>query len=106
VTSERVEIVRKATKIVEEELAASNAFQYLAVLHEDRVTGIRGGKREFGSQIEVRCFDSTDAVTATPTRLPFETLERLGQRIPAEVHGVVSVTYNVTRKPPTTIEAV
>jgi len=105
-TPERVETVRKATKIVEDLLADSRAFQYLAILHEDRVTGIRGGKREFGWQIEVRCFESTDAVTATPTRLPFETLERLGERIPAEVPGVVSVTYNITRKPPTTIEAV
>jgi len=106
VTPARVEVVRKATKIVEELLAGSRAFQYLAILHEDRVTGIRGGKREFGWQIEVRCFESKDAVTATPTRLPFETLERLGERIPAEVPGVVSVTYNISRKPPTTIEAI
>ena len=106
VTPARVEVVRKATKIVEELLAGSRAFQYLAILHEDRVTGIRGGKREFGWQIEVRCFESQDAVTATPTRLPFETLEKLGERIPAEVPGVVSVTYNITRKPPTTIEAI
>jgi len=106
VTPERVETVRKATRIVEELLAGSHAFQYLAILHEDRVTGIRGGKREFGWQIEVRCFESQDAVTATPTRLPFETLEKLGERIPAEVPGVVSVTYNITRKPPTTIEAI
>jgi GMP synthase (glutamine-hydrolysing) len=106
VTPERVEIVRKATKIVEKLLAGSGAFQHLAILHEDRVTGIRGGKRESGWQIEVRCFESQDAVTVMPTRLPFETLERLGERIAAEVPGVVSVTDNITRKPPTTIEAI
>lgn len=106
VTPERVGIVRKATKIVEEELAGSGAFQYLAILHEDRVTGIRSGKREFGLQVEIRCFESADAVTAAPTRVAYETLERLGERIPAEVPGVVSVTYNITRKPPTTIEAI
>lgn len=106
VTPARVETVRKATRIVEELLAGSRAFQYLAILHEDRVTGIRGGKREFGSQIEVRCFESKDAVTASPTPLPFEILAQLGERITSEVPGVVSVTYNITSKPPTTIEAI
>lgn len=106
VTREKVEVVRKATKIVEDELASSGAFQYLAILHEDRVTGIRNGKRDFGLQIEVRCWDSADAVTGSATRLPFEILECLGDRISSEVPGVVSVTYNVTRKPPCTIEAI
>jgi len=106
VTPERVEKVRKATAIVEEILGSSNAFQYLAILHDDQVTGIRGGERDFGNQIEVRCWESTDAVTGTPTRLPFETLETLAQRITSEVPGVVSVTYNITTKPPSTIEAV
>jgi GMP synthase (glutamine-hydrolysing) len=106
VTPERVEIVREATRIVEEELHDTNAFQYLAILHEDMVTGIREGKRDFGRQIEVRCWESTDAVTATPTPLPFETLTRLGHRITHEVPGVVSVTYNIAAKPPSCIEAV
>jgi len=106
VTPERVATVRQATKIVEEELADSGAFQYLAILHEDRMTGIRENKREFGMQIEVRCWESTDAVTATPTKLPFEKLQRLAARITTEVPGVVNVTYNVTAKPPVTIEAV
>jgi len=106
VTPERVATVRKATAIVEEELADSGAFQYLAVLHEDRVTGMRDGKRDFGLQIEVRCWDSEDARTATPTRLSFETLERLSDRLTSEVMGVVSVTYNITRKPTSTIEAI
>jgi len=106
VTPGRIATVRKATKIVEEELQGVKAFQYLAILHEDRVTGIRGGKRAFGLQIEVRCWDSEDAVTGSPTRLPHEILERLADRITTEVPGVVSVTYNITQKPPSTIEAV
>ncbi|MEO0080409.1 MAG: ExsB family transcriptional regulator, partial [candidate division WOR-3 bacterium] len=106
VTPERIAIVRKATAIVEEELAETGAFQFLAILHEDRVTGVRNGRREFGLQIEVRCWESRDALVATPTRLPFEKLERLADRITAEVPGVVSVTYNIARKPPSTIEAV
>ena len=106
VTPERVATVRKATIIVEEELKGIGAFQYLAILHEDRVTGISNKKRDFGQQIEVRCWDSTDAVTATPTNLPFETLTHLANRITSEVPGVVSVTYNLATKPPSTIEAI
>lgn len=106
VTPERIETVRRATRIVEEELADSGAFQYLAILHQDMVTGIRGGRRDFGQQIEVRCWESTDAVTATPTELPFAKLRRIADRIIEEVPGVVSVTYNVTAKPPSCIEAV
>jgi GMP synthase (glutamine-hydrolysing) len=106
VTPERVAIVREATAIVDEELKGTKAFQWLAILHEDKVTGLRGGKRDFGLQIELRCWNSTDAVTATPTKLGFEKLTRMADRITSEVPGVVSVTYSVTKKPPSTIEAV
>ena len=78
----------------------------MAILHEDRVTGMRDGKRDFGQQIEVRCWDSVDARTATPTRLSFDILEQLAREIIREVPGVVSVTYNIAPKPPSTIEAV
>jgi len=106
VTPERVKVVRKATHIVEEELSNSGAFQYLAILHEDKVTGVRAGKRDFGLQIEVRCWESTDAKVGSPTRLGYDVLDKLAQRITTEVPGVVSVTYNITPKPPSTIEAV
>jgi len=106
VTPERIETVRKATVVVERLLKGSRAFQYLAILHEDRVTGMRAGKRDFGQQIEVRCWDSVDARTATPTELSFKTLEKLAQEIIDEVPGIVSVTYNIATKPPSTIEAV
>jgi GMP synthase (glutamine-hydrolysing) len=106
VTPSRVALVRAATQIVEEELRGTSAFQYLAILHEDKVTGMRAGKRDYGMQIEVRCWESTDAQTGTPTRLPCETLERLADRITTELPAVVSVTYSITKKPPSTIEAV
>jgi len=105
-TPERIATVRRATAIVERLLADSGAFQHLAVLHEDRVTGMRDGRRDFGQQIEVRCWDSVDARVASPTALPWETLRRLADEILAEVPGVVSVTYNLATKPPSTIEAV
>ncbi|HDQ98852.1 MAG TPA: ExsB family transcriptional regulator [candidate division WOR-3 bacterium] len=106
VTPERVALIRRATAIVEELLEGSGAFQYLAILHEDRVTGMRDGKREFGCQVEVRCWDSEDARTGRPTRLSFDLLDTMAARITGEVPGVVSVTYNVTTKPPSTIEAI
>jgi len=106
VTPERVETVRKATKIVEEELQSTQAFQYLAILHNDKVTGIRNGKRDYGLQVEVRCWDSKDAVIASPTRLCYKTLDRLAERITVEVPGVISVVYNITKKPTSTIEAI
>lgn len=105
-TPERIETVRKATVIVEQTLKNTRAFQYMAILHEDRVTGIREGKRDFGQQIEIRCWDSVDARTAAPTRLPFEILEQMAQNIIREVPGIVSVTYNIATKPPSTIEAI
>jgi len=106
VTPKKIETVRKATAIVERLLADSGAFQYMAILHEDRVTGMREGRRDFGLQIEVRCWDSVDARTATPTHLSFEILEALANEIIRHVPGIVSVTYNIAPKPPSTIEAI
>ena len=106
VTDERLKTVRKATTIVENILKDTDAFQYMAILHEDRVTGMVGGKRKFGQQIELRCWDSVDARTATPTHLSFEMLTKLANEIIRQVPGIVSVTYNVAPKPPSTIEAV
>jgi GMP synthase (glutamine-hydrolysing) len=105
-TPERIETVRRATAVVEKVLEGTRAFQYLAILHEDRVTGMRGGRRDFGQQIEIRCWNSIDARVATPTRLPFSKLEKLAADILRKVPGVVSVTYNIAPKPPSTIEAV
>jgi GMP synthase (glutamine-hydrolysing) len=106
VTPERIETVRKATVIIERLLKRTGAFQYMAILHEDRVTGMRDGKRDFGQQIEVRCWESVDARTATPTKLSFKILEKVAAEIVRKVPGVVSVTYNIATKPPSTIEAV
>lgn len=106
VTPERIETVRLATRVVEQLLAGRGAFQYMAILHADRVTGMRDGRRDFGQQIEVRSWDSVDARTATPTRVPFDLLEQLAAEILRAVPGVVSVTYNIAPKPPSTIEAV
>jgi GMP synthase (glutamine-hydrolysing) len=70
VTEERLEVDREATDIVEKELGKSRTFQYLAVLLNDKATGIREGKHEFGQIIVVRCINSVDARTATVTKIP------------------------------------
>lgn len=106
VDREKITLVRKATSIVEEELSGIKAFQYMAILHNDRVTGMRENKRQFGNQIEIRCWDSIDARRATPTRLDFAILEKLSSRILSEIPSVVSVTYNIATKPPSTMEAI
>ena len=81
VTEERLDTVRAATAIVEEELADSDAFQYLAVLLNDMATGIRNNQREFGRIIVVRCLHSVDARTATAVEVPWATLHRICERI-------------------------
>ncbi|HSW02891.1 MAG TPA: hypothetical protein VLI39_22210 [Sedimentisphaerales bacterium] len=104
VTHERLDTVRKATAIVEEELADTKAFQYLAVLLNDRATGIRNNKREFGQIIVVRCIESIDARQATATELPWPKLNRICQRITTEVPDVNRCLYDLTPKPPATVE--
>jgi GMP synthase (glutamine-hydrolysing) len=106
VTPERITTVRGATAVVERLLKNIGAFQCMAILHEDRVTGMRDGQRDFGYQIEVRCWDSVDARTATPTRLSLDILQGLAAEIHRAVPGVVSVIYNITSNPPATIETV
>lgn len=105
VTEQRLDTVRAATAIVEEELADCGAFQYMAVLLNDRATGIRGNKREFGQIIVVRCIDSVDARTATAVRLPWDKLDRLCRRI-TQIEGVNRCLYDLTPKPPAAIEYV
>ncbi len=104
VTPEKVNLVRKATSIVEQELKYTNAFQYLAVLMNDKATGIRDNKRQFGNIIIVRCVDSLDARTAEVTKLRWETLGKITKRIITEIPEVNRVAYDTTPKPPATIE--
>jgi len=103
VTAERLETVRAATAIVEDELKSSSAFQYLAVLLNDYATGIRNNKREFGQIIVVRCIDSVDARTATVTRLSWDKLNRISERI-TDIKGVNRCLFDLTPKPPATVE--
>ena len=105
VTEDRLATVRAATAIVEEELSDTGVFQYMAVLLADKATGIRCGKREFGQIIVVRCVDSVDARIATAVELPWDKLRRICARI-TDIPGVNRCLYDLTPKPPATIEYV
>lgn len=105
VTAEKLEVARKATAIVEKELAQTGAFQYMAVLLNDYATGIRNNKREFGRIIVVRCIESIDARTATVTELSWDKLKRVCELI-TQIDGVNRCLYDLTPKPPATIEYV
>jgi GMP synthase (glutamine-hydrolysing) len=104
VTPERVAVVRKVTEIVEEETKKLGTFQNFAVLHSDKATGIKEGKRVYGNIVTVRIVDSQDAVTAKARQVPYNVLMRISERITSEIPSVVRCLYDITDKPPATIE--
>jgi GMP synthase (glutamine-hydrolysing) len=104
VTPERVEIVRRATKIVEEETKNIKTFQGFAVLHNDRATGIKNGKRVYGNIITIRLIESEDAIEAKVVEVPHELLKKISKRITDEIPSVVKCLFDITDKPPSTIE--
>jgi len=104
VTPERVAIVRAATVVVEQEIRKFSPFQAFAVLLNDMGTGIEGGKRKFGHIIIIRSVESRDAMKAQPTPVPWDALMKMSRRIVKEIPTVTRVAYELTPKPPATIE--
>ncbi|UCD20130.1 MAG: glutamine-hydrolyzing GMP synthase subunit GuaA [candidate division WOR-3 bacterium] len=104
VTPAKVRLLRKATSIVEREMRNIKAFQTFAVLLDDRATGVRKGKRSFGNIIVVRSVQSKNAMTASPTRVPYAVLERIQKKITSQIPAVTKVLYDISPKPPSTIE--
>jgi GMP synthase (glutamine-hydrolysing) len=104
VTLEKVAIVREANAIVEEELVQQyRPWQCLAALLE-KGTGVKGDNRCHGWIIAVRAVESRDAMTANHMELPWETLNKISSRITSEIPSVARVVYDITPKPPATIE--
>ncbi len=103
VTPEKVEVVRKANKIVEEELEEYEKWQCFAALI-GRATGVKGDIRVWGYVISIRAVSSRDAMTADPLRIDHDKLRRIALRITGEIPEVSRVVYDVTPKPPATIE--
>jgi GMP synthase (glutamine-hydrolysing) len=104
VTPEKIAIVRKATQIVEKETRNLGTFQNFAVLHNDKATGIKNGKRVYGNIITIRVVVSEDAITAKAKDISYETLFKMASRITTELPTVVRCLYDITDKPPATIE--
>ena len=108
VTCEKVEIVREADAIVRQEITAEGLDQYIwqafAVLLDVKSVGVMGDRRTYAYPIIVRAVTSEDAMTADWAKLPYEVLERISSRIVNEVEDVNRVLFDITSKPPGTIE--
>ncbi|HEY3724774.1 MAG TPA: glutamine-hydrolyzing GMP synthase [Acidimicrobiia bacterium] len=108
ITPERVEILQRADAIVVEEIRRAGLYreiwQSFAVLPAVRTVGVMGDDRTYAYPIIIRAVTSDDAMTADWARLPYEVLERISSRVINEVPGVNRVAYDVTSKPPGTIE--
>ncbi|MBI2185170.1 MAG: glutamine-hydrolyzing GMP synthase [Thaumarchaeota archaeon] len=108
VTGEKISVCREASSIVEEELMKSGlhgrVWQAFAVVGDDKAVGVLGDARKVGYIVTVRVVESVDAMTADWSRIPYEVLERISNRITNEVPGATWVTYAVSSKPPATIE--
>jgi len=111
VTPDRVALVRGASAIVEEEIQAAAGgglmplpWQYFAVLLPVQTVGVHGDLRVYGQTVAVRAVDSIDGMTAVYSKIPHEVLDRISIRITNEVGGINRVVYDVSNKPPATIE--
>jgi GMP synthase (glutamine-hydrolysing) len=108
VTREKLEILREADSILLEEIEASgwydHVWQAFAVLLPVRSVGVMGDERTYEEVIAIRAVESVDAMTADWARVPYEVLQRISNRIINEVEGVNRVVYDISSKPPSTIE--
>jgi GMP synthase (glutamine-hydrolysing) len=108
VTPDKVATLQEADAIVREEIAWAGLereiWQAFAVLPDIRSVGVMGDERTYGHPIIIRAVTSDDAMTADWARLPYDLLEKMSQRIINEVPGINRVAYDVTSKPPGTIE--
>ena len=108
VTNDKIRIVRHASSIVESELVISGwydkVWQAYAAVGDDLAVGVLGDERVYGHIVTIRIVESLDAMTADWSRIPYDLISKISNRITNEVNGVTWVTYSVSSKPPATIE--
>jgi GMP synthase (glutamine-hydrolysing) len=108
ITPEKVELLQKADKIFIEELhnfgIYNDVWQAFAVLLPIQSVGVQGDFRTYDRAIALRAVTSTDGMTADWSRLPFDFLQKVSSRITSEVRGINRVVYDISSKPPSTIE--
>ena len=108
VTNEKIRIVRHASSIVESELMVADwydkVWQAYAAVGDDLAVGVLGDERVYGHIVTIRIVESLDAMTADWSRIPYDLISKISNRITNEVNGVTWVTYSVSSKPPATIE--
>ncbi len=106
ITEEKLEVLRKADKIVQEEVEKKNLnlWQVFAVFTGIKTTGVRGDGRVYGETIAIRAIEAKDAMSANFAKLPYNLLEKISTRIVNEVPEVNRVVYDITNKPPATME--
>ncbi|MFB6096265.1 MAG: glutamine-hydrolyzing GMP synthase [Haloferacaceae archaeon] len=103
VTKEKLEVAREATHVVEDEVEKHDPWQAFAAVI-GKATGVKGDNRVHGWIVAVRSVESRDGMTARAQELPWETLQRIQSRITGQNDNVSRVVYDVTHKPPATIE--
>lgn len=106
ITKDKLEILRDADAILRAEILASGikTDQYFAVITDTKSVGVIGDYRNYGYVIALRAVTTSDFMTAEYTRIPYDLLTKISSRIVNEVKGVSRVVYDVTGKPPATIE--
>ena len=108
ITAEKVSVLQEADAIFREELENAElgepANQYFAALTDTKSVGVMGDARTYGWVLALRAVSTDDFMTAAWTRLPYDLLERVSSRITNEVPGVTRVVYDITSKPPATVE--